>query len=109
MIRMAVRIRLISLFPELLRWMNTNGTKHRMLQIMDAQYDHVVPHARGGETSLENLLLTCAPCNYGRNGFTLGEMRLVDPRTRILIPSEWDGLERLLTTPVSSNSPQPTE
>jgi len=98
-IRSAVRICLISLYPDVLRWKDTKFTENAMLKVMDAQYDHAVPHARGGQTVLDNLLLTCGPCNYGRSGFTFGEMRLVDPRTRTLAPTNWDGLERLLTSP----------
>jgi hypothetical protein len=48
---------------------------------------------------LKNIVLTCLPCNYGRNGFTLEEMGLFDPRNRkrveCIVP-DWDGLERLL-------------
>ncbi|WP_370245679.1 HNH endonuclease [Acidipila sp. EB88] len=62
---------------------------------MWAQYDHVLPHARGGDTSLDNLLLTCAPCNFGRMNSTLDEVGIQDPRLRAIRPSTWDGLERL--------------
>jgi 5-methylcytosine-specific restriction endonuclease McrA len=102
-IRSAVRIRLISLYPDLLRWKDTNFTDNAILKVMDAQYDHAVPHARGGQTALDNLMIACGPCNYGRGGCTFGEMRLLDPRTRASIQSDWDGLERLLSESIGKH------
>ncbi len=32
----------------------------------DLQYDHVIPFAMGGATSVENLQLLCAPCNRAK-------------------------------------------
>ena len=58
------------------------------------QYDHLLPHARGGGSDLDNLLITCAPCNYARWNYTLAEVGLLDPRTRERVRSTWDGLER---------------
>lgn len=29
----------------------------------DLQYDHVIPHTRGGASTVENLQILCAPCN----------------------------------------------
>jgi 5-methylcytosine-specific restriction endonuclease McrA len=37
----------------------------------DLQYDHIIPVAMGGATTLENLQLLCAPCNQSK-GATLG-------------------------------------
>jgi 5-methylcytosine-specific restriction endonuclease McrA len=62
---------------------------------MWAQYDHVTPHSSGGENTLENLIVTCAACNYGKNNFTLEELGLIDPREFPPVQSQWDGLERL--------------
>jgi hypothetical protein len=71
------------------------------LQVMWLQYDHVVVHSRGGETTMENLVVTCAACNFGRDRFTLEEMWLSDPRTSIRLASwdgrrVWSGLEEIL-------------
>ncbi len=60
------------------------------------QFDHLLPHSRGGDNSLSNVVATCAGCNYGRMDYTLEELGLIDPRSRALPESEWDGLERVL-------------
>ena len=49
---------------------------------MWAQYDHLVPHARRGTNELGNLVITCAPCNFGRMEHCLEDVGLIDPRTR---------------------------
>jgi CRISPR/Cas system Type II protein with McrA/HNH and RuvC-like nuclease domain len=58
------------------------------------QHDHVLPHARGGDNSFENLVITCAACNYARMDFTPDELGLIDPRGRSPVRSNWVGLER---------------
>jgi hypothetical protein len=65
-------------------------------QAMWAQYDHLLAHSRGGMKTEENMVVTCAPCNFVREEFSLEEVGLTDPRERALIRSAWDGLERLL-------------
>jgi hypothetical protein len=77
-----------------LRWGRTNGEQHAAFQCMWLQYDHIVPHKRGGATDLENLVVTCAPCNFGRMNRTLEEVGLEDPRAFPVVPTTWDGLER---------------
>lgn len=94
-LRKEVRIRLISLYSTI-PWGPPNKANHVALYAMDAQYDHLLPHSRGGSNELDNLVITCNPCNYGRGDHTLEEMGLADPRTREPIHSTWDGLERLL-------------
>ena len=49
---------------------------------------------------MENLVIACAACNFGRDRFSLEEMRFYDPRTHIRAPdwlgySDWDGLEKI--------------
>jgi hypothetical protein len=63
---------------------------------MWVQYDHIIPHARGGETNLENMVISCAPCNYGRMNFLLEEIGISIPKLDQTNSNEWDGLERLL-------------
>jgi hypothetical protein len=62
------------------------------------QYDHLLTHARSGNNDLENIVITCAPCNYGRWNRTVEEVGLIDPRTREPVRSAWDGLERFRGT-----------
>jgi hypothetical protein len=95
-IRSEVRNRLRRLYPDALPWPNNNAGAHAAFQAMWAQYDHVLPHARGGDNAIENLVVTCAPCNFARMSFTLDEVGLADPRLREPLVSSWDGLERIL-------------
>ena len=75
-VRRQVRNRLVSLYPKVVLWGPRDADKHSAVFVMEAQYDHIVPHSKGGRNELENLVLTCLPCNYGRGGFTLEEMGL---------------------------------
>ncbi len=81
-------------YPHAVIWGDKELQQHAAFQAMWAQYDHIVPHARGGTNDLENLVLTCAPCNFGRAGYTLQEVAVSDPRIRLPVQSQWDGLER---------------
>lgn len=96
-IRAEVRKKFCSTFPELLIWGPKNAQQHVAFQTLWAQYDYVVPHSAGGSNDLDNLVLTCGPCNFGRMAYTLEEVGLVDPRGREPIRSTWDGLERFLS------------
>ena len=80
--------------PEAVRWGDRNADQHAGFQAMWLQYDHLIPHARGGTNELSNMLVTCAPCNNGRSNLTLEEVGLADPRLCDPIRSTWDGLER---------------
>ena len=98
-IRAEVRKRIRSVYPAALRWSEpgkhaTNAEQHFAFQAMCAQYDHILPHSRGGKTDLENMVVTCWPCNGGRVWWSLDEVGLIDPRTREAMRSTWDGLER---------------
>lgn len=102
LVRAAIRKLLTLHYPDAARWTGQKETQqHRGLQVMWLQYDHVVVHSRGGETSLENLVATCLACNYGRDRYMMSEVALRDPRTTVRRPSwdgwqAWDGLERVL-------------
>ena len=102
LIRAEVRKHLTRLYPEAARWTGTKETQqHRGLQVMWLQYDHVVVHSRGGETSMENLVVTCPACNYGRDRYMMAEVGLRDPREHPRSPywngwKDWDGLECIL-------------
>jgi len=95
-IRREVRVFLHKLFPEALPWGSKNIEQHAAFQAMWVQYDHIVPHARGGDNDLNNLVITCAPCNYGRMNYLLEEVGLDDPLKYAPIQDDWDGLERVL-------------
>lgn len=94
LIRAEVRKRFTKAYPDAARWDRTNPSQHAAFQAMWLQYDHVLPNARGGTSELSNLVITCAPCNFGRTELTLEEVGLLDPRMRSPTFSEWDGLER---------------
>lgn len=96
-VRKEVRDALKTLYPESVRWGRRNEEQHAAFQALWLQYDHVVPHARGGDNSIGNVVITCAPCNYVRMDNLVVEMGVQDPFAREPINSDWDGLERILT------------
>ncbi|MBD8617021.1 HNH endonuclease [Pseudomonas putida] len=96
-IRSEVRTFLKRYYPSSLPWGGANRDQHAAFQALWAQYDHVLAHARGGDNSVQNTIVTCAPCNFGKMNYTLEELGLTDPRDREPVISTWDGLERLLT------------
>ena len=97
-IRKEIRVKMSAAYPEAISWGRTNDSQHAAFQAMWAQYDHVVPHARGGGNDLSNVVLTCAPCNFGRMNYTLDEVAVSDPRSRSPRVGPWDGLERFSLT-----------
>lgn len=97
-IRPKIRRLLASLYPESVNWGKTNRSQHAAFQAMWAQYDHVTPHSHGGKNDLDNLVVACAACNYGKMSYTLEELSLVDPRLFAPVSSPWDGLERLIAS-----------
>lgn len=102
LVRAEVRKMLTKCYPDAARWASIKETdQHRGLQVMWLQYDHVLVHSRGGQTTLDNLVVACAACNFGRDRFTLEEMRFTDPRTKVRLPTwpdrlTWSGLEVML-------------
>ncbi len=94
LIRAETRSKIRDAYPDALRWGPRNPDQHAGFQAMWLQFDHLLPHARGGTNEQDNLLVTCAPCNYGRSNLTLEEIGLADPRLRAPERSAWDGLER---------------
>jgi hypothetical protein len=94
-IRKEIRVRIARAYPEALPWGRRNSEQHAAFQAMWLQYDHIQPHARGGDNSPDNLAVTCAPCNFGKADFLLDELSLTDPRDRTPVRTAWDGLERV--------------
>jgi 5-methylcytosine-specific restriction endonuclease McrA len=93
LVRSEVRAKLTQAYPAEAYW---GRDCHAALLCMWLQFDHVLPHSRGGDNSLENLVVTCSGCNYGRMSYTLEELGLIDPRATPIRKTDWDGLERLL-------------
>lgn len=90
-------------YPEAVSWGSTNETQHAAFQCMWLQFDHVVPNGRGGDSSLDNIVIACAPCNFGRMNATIEEARLVhplllEPQVIWHLHDKWDGLERFRST-----------
>ncbi len=96
LINRAARRQLLEAYPEALRWGRKNDDKHVAFMAMDNEFDHVTPHSRGGNNNIENLVPSCAPCNCGKENWTLEQLGLIDPRKKTVMPSDWDGLVRLL-------------
>jgi 5-methylcytosine-specific restriction endonuclease McrA len=95
-----VRKFLTKAYPEEARWGRRNSEQHAALQCMWLQFDHLVPNQRGGDSSLSNVAITCAPCNFGRMEQTLAEAGLCDPLearrgNEWALAEVWDGLTRL--------------
>ena len=107
-VRPEVRKLAVTLYPEAVTWGRINASQHAGFQALWAQYDHVVPHSFGGTNELDNLVVTCAGCNFGKMSYRLEELGLLDPRSFPPTPSAWDGLERFLAcAPNNSSKPTP--
>ena len=96
LIRKEVRVALNKIYPNAIPWGRKNGGQHAAFQAMWLQFDHIIPHARGGKTDLNNLLICCAPCNYGRMNFLLAEVGIQLKPNSIQSNKNWDGLESIL-------------
>jgi hypothetical protein len=92
-IRGALRSAIHTNYPKAVPWGSTNDSQHAAFQCMWAQYDHILPHQRGGLSNLENVYLTCAACNYGRGAHLLDELDLIHPSLHDPRQGNWNGLE----------------
>jgi 5-methylcytosine-specific restriction endonuclease McrA len=89
-------------YPDVARWGPRNVDQHAALQCMWLQFDHLIPNERGGASDFNNVMVTCAPCNFGRMQLTIEEADLDNPFARVISPtwagfSDWDGLIKLLS------------
>lgn len=91
-----IRERAKRLYPQSVTWGSTNQSQHAGFQAMWLQFDHLVPHSRGGTSELSNVLITCAPCNYGRFHYLVEELDLINPFDRQPVTTDWNGLEDLI-------------
>ena len=60
-----------------------------------AQFDHILPHTRGRSNEIDNLVVTCAPCNFGLMRYALeavGDLSILE--RAIQCELAWNGLER---------------
>lgn len=83
-------------YPDAVPWGRTDASRHAAFQAMWLQFEHLLPHSRGGETSMENMIIACAPCNFGKDSHTLEELSLADPRDYPISKTGWDGLDRVV-------------
>lgn len=83
-------------YPDALRWSRFNAERHSAFLCMWLQYDHVLPHSRGGGNSLDNVVIACAPCNFARGNLCIEQVGILDPRQRPVNPSSWNGLTGFL-------------
>ncbi len=91
-----VRERFRKELPEAARWGRRNVQQHCGFQALWLQFDHVLPASMGGKATLDNIVVSCAGCNYCKEGYHLQELGLMDPRQRPPVASDWDGLVRVL-------------
>ncbi len=96
LIRTEVRKEFQRLYPAAMTWGRRNIEQHSAFQAMWLQYDHLVPHSRGGINESNNIVITCAPCNFGRMEYTLEEVGLMNPWRREKVLTDWNGLENIL-------------
>lgn len=75
------------LYPQAVRWdWRDPSQQHAAFQCLWLQYDHVTPHSHGGPSTEDNLVVSCALCNYGKDKYTLRQLGLADPRLRPAVP-----------------------
>ncbi|WP_088704765.1 HNH endonuclease [Rhizobium sp. R693] len=85
-----------ALYPDAVPWQASDPRKqHAAFQCLWLQYDHVVPHSHGGSSTEDNVVISCALCNYGKDRYTLRQLGISDPRLRPPAPISWGGLECL--------------
>lgn len=75
----------------------TNALQHGVIHAFKIVADHVLPHAFGGRTTLDNLVSACPGCNYGKWNYTIEQLGLDDPFSRPPLLTNWDGLTSLLS------------
>lgn len=97
-----IRKLLHSFYPAAVPWVSSVPEKqHAAFSCFWLQYDHVVPHSHGGRSDEDNVVISCALCNFGKLDYTVKQLNIADPRSRPPQPVEWDGLERLRRAPSS--------
>ncbi len=95
-IRSEVRDRIRKKYPTAHRWWKTNASRHNAFFALWAQYDHIIPHARGGTNDPENMILTCSACNFWRVSYLLEEVWISLPSEIKKWPIGWNWLENFI-------------
>jgi 5-methylcytosine-specific restriction endonuclease McrA len=86
------------LYPDAVPWDPHDPEKqHAGFACMWLQFDHVIPHSHGGRSSSDNVVISCALCNFGKDRYTLRQLDVTDPRQIPPVPTAWDGLKRFRT------------
>jgi hypothetical protein len=65
---------------------------HGIIHLTWPVADYVVPWNQGGRTDLDNLVSSCASCNYGKDGNTIQQIGIHNPFDREPIIDTWNGL-----------------
>jgi 5-methylcytosine-specific restriction endonuclease McrA len=85
-----------ALVPNGVRWARRDIELNAAFYTLKGVLDHVVPHAHGGGSGPENLVVSCQPCNYGRGNWFTQQIGFSDRRLRPPRVDGWDGLCRIL-------------
>lgn len=94
------------LYPDAVPWdSRDNKNQHAGFQCLWLQYDHVEPHSHGGRSDPDNVVIACASCNYGKDRFTLRQLRLIDPRDTPPASSKYNGLENFASEKIKFCQP----
>jgi hypothetical protein len=71
---------------------DTIDSRHGIALLATAQLDHLVAHSAGGGTIDDNMVTACWTCQFGKDGFSLEQLGIDDPRLRDPRMGTWDGL-----------------
>lgn len=85
-----------ALLPGAVEWGARDTELNAAFYTLKGVLDHVDPHAHGGTSESENIVVACQPCNYGKGNYFFQELGLSDPRLRSACVDGWDGLLRVL-------------
>ena len=71
---------------------STNLTTHGIIHATWPVADHVHPWNLGGKTNPDNLVASCASCNYGKYNYTIEQLGIDNPFDFPPVVDCWDGL-----------------
>ena len=91
----SARTAMKDLVPDAIIWSDSDKHWHGGFYALLACVDHLVPRARGGDNSPDNLVTACWPCNFSKMDSLIQDLGISDPRSRPPIVDGWDGLARM--------------